>query len=155
MNVATAGSASVELNNLDDVTKLGGKLCILKSLAPAFTIRHPEFGPDKLVVNNNQADLFQYMDDGKCVAAVVMQDTIEAAWGGRYPTTVNTGDTEFLNHCDKMPVGEAVLSIPNTMPARAEYEAALSYMITKKVRANRCESIRCASTNTEHSVCHR
>ena len=57
---------------------------------------------------------------------------------GKIPTTVNTGETAELNHCDKTEVGGAVQTIANAMPVRPDLEAAMSYLIARSVTNNEC-----------------
>ena len=110
--------ASVEVRDLAGVIEQGGKVCILTAMRSSFVIRHPQF-EGNVISDDDYTTLFQFIDDGKCLAMVVMQDVWEQAQAGKFPTTRNTGATADLNHCDKMSVGEAVMSVPNACPGES------------------------------------
>jgi hypothetical protein len=74
--------ASVEICNLDDVITQGGKICIMVASAKSFTIRHPVFDPSKLITSPLATDVLQNMDDGKCIAAMLMEDMYVAGSTG-------------------------------------------------------------------------
>ena len=68
-----AGNANSEITNLEDVLKLGGKLCIRKAMASSFVLRHPNFA-GKLQARDKATELLQDLDENNCLAALIMQD---------------------------------------------------------------------------------
>ena len=69
--VANVGGNDVE--SLDDVLVSGQKLCIRRAMSSSFLLRYPEFN-GKLQMHDKIPPMLDDMDNGNCLAAVVMND---------------------------------------------------------------------------------
>ena len=122
--VADQGGSNI--NSLDDVLRSGKNLCIRTAMSSNFLLRFPEFN-GKLQMQDKLPDLLADMDNGLCLAAVVMSD-------GWDKTVANSPE-----HCSgsnsKMMLDYVLMSAGNGMPIRDELQQPLSFVIAAQIQA--------------------
>ena len=115
-------SQVASLETLDGVLATGGNLCMRSALKSSFMLRYPAF-ENKVVTGETGEELLEYMDDGQCVAALIMADSWDKIIA-RSP-----------KHCNKIPVGPSLLNRAFAMPVSDEFSVPMSYLIAKYATA--------------------
>ena len=81
--VAESGGSSI--NGIEDVVRVpGANICIRTAMQNSFQMRYPEL-TGRFHTRDGIDDLLSDMDDGLCVAAVVMKDAWERQLVSKYP----------------------------------------------------------------------
>jgi ABC-type amino acid transport substrate-binding protein len=122
--VSNQGGSNI--NSLDDVLKSGQNLCIRRAMSSNFLLRFPEFN-GKLQMQDKMPEILTDMDDGKCLAAIIMSD----GWDKIVASSPE--------HCSgskaKKMLDQVLMSSGNGMPIRDELSQPLSFVIAANIQA--------------------
>jgi len=147
-NYLITNEASGQIKSLQAAIGHRKKICGPEHIR--HTLERLEPGVGHLWVNVvDMTKMPAHMDAGECDVAILMEDVLKAAHAG-----VNTNDDR---HCNKIRVGQPIISIPSSIPVRAELQQAVSWAmdsliehgtydsVAKKARGKFVPHTRCAS----------
>jgi len=128
------------IKGIEDAIDQGVKICALEPLKLPLLVRYPAL--KGLVVAVDWFDTgVNLMDDGKCQAVILNENeyAMMRAGAGYYGKDVPGKGKEA--HCNKVMVGDVVLTLALAMPLRTGLERAMGYMIAEAKTEGKLEEL--------------
>jgi hypothetical protein len=118
------------IKNMQDVIDSGGKICVRTAIEGMLISRYPEM-LGRTYTHDQGPALLDAMDEGNCVATCLMAD----AWDN-----VLTQDSS--PHCNKISVGEPLITAGNAMPVSKSLHQSISFIVSQNVAAGKYDKLR-------------
>lgn len=118
------------IKNMQDLIDSGGKVCVRTAIEGMLLSRYPEM-LGRTYTHDLGPALLDAMDEGECVATCLMAD----AWD-------NVLAQKDSPHCNKIPVGETLLTAGNAMPVSKSLHQSLSFIVGQEVAAGAYAKLR-------------
>lgn len=118
-----------QIESLEEAIEARYRICIPAFIKPTMERSNPRVA--NLLVESfgtlvHQLDL---MDAGRCDAAIITLGVLDSAYSGVY--------TEDDRHCNKIPVGQPVLTSGISLPVREELQVAFSWAVVEQLEKGR------------------